>query len=233
MSKKEIIKLKDIKKSYHLKEKEIKVLEGVNISFEEGKFYAIMGHSGSGKSTLLNILGLIDKADSGEYIIDGKVLNTKDEVELSQLRMKKFGFIFQDIYLNSNLKAIENVMLPMLINKNIKTEDREPKALELLKSMELEERVSHFPKEMSGGEQQRVGIARALANDPEIILADEPTGNLDEKTEKNIFEILKKLSQEGKCIIVVSHSAYVKKYADYVYNLEDGKLVEEKNDTKR
>lgn len=228
MTKKEIIKLTNITKTFHTKEKDIKVLKDINISFETGKFYAIMGHSGSGKTTLLNILGLIEKADSGEYIIDGKKINLKDEVELSKIRMNKMGFIFQDIYLNDHLKAIENVMLPMLINKNIKNTERKEKANKLLEEMQLEERINHYPKQLSGGEAQRVGIARALANDSLILLADEPTGNLDEATEKNIFEILKKLSKEGKCIIVVSHSNEVKKYADYVYKLEEGKLIKDK-----
>lgn len=229
MTKKEIIKLKNITKTFHTKEKDIKVLKDINISFETGKFYAIMGHSGSGKTTLLNILGLIEKADSGELIIDGKKINLKDEVELSKIRMNKMGFIFQDIYLNDHLKAIENVMLPMLINKNIKNNERKAKANKLLEEMQLEERINHYPKQLSGGEAQRVGIARAIANDPLILLADEPTGNLDESTEKNIFEILKRLSKEGKCIIVVSHSNEVKKYADYIYKLEDGKLITYKN----
>lgn len=232
MNKKEIIKLTNISKTYHTKEKDINVLKDISITFEKGKFYAIMGHSGSGKTTLLNILGLVDKADSGTYLIDGKELNPKDEVELSKIRMNKMGFIFQDIYLNDHLKAIENVMLPMLINKDISVSERKPKAMKLLEEMELTERVNHFPKELSGGEQQRIGIARALANEPLILLADEPTGNLDESTEKNIFDILKRLSNEEKCIIVVSHSNEVKKYADFIYKLEDGKLIEEKTTKK-
>lgn len=148
-----------------------------------------------------------------------------DDVELSKLRMKNIGFIFQSFHLKPTLKAFENVMIPMLINKDIKPKDRKERAIELLKSVGLGERIDHFPNELSGGEQQRVAIARALANNPNIILADEPTGNLDEQNEKEIFRLLKALSKEGKCVIVVSHSEYVKQYADKTYKIEGGKLV--------
>lgn len=230
-SKKEqrIMKLANISKTYTMKNtkqiKTIKVLSDVSVDFYSNNFYAIKGHSGSGKSTLINILGLIDTFDSGEYDLYGTKAIDYNDAKISNLRMKNIGFVFQGIHLNPTLKAFENVMVPMLINKEINPKARKDKAIELLKSVGLEERADHFPKELSGGEQQRVAIARALANNPHIILADEPTGNLDEKTEKEIFNILKNLSQNGKCVIVVSHSDHVKEYADKIYTIKDGKLV--------
>lgn len=225
MSNELLIKLENISKEYKTNTKVIKVLNDVNAKFYSGKFYAIMGHSGSGKSTLVNILALIDNFDSGAYYLYN--LNIKDfnDEKLSNLRMNNIGFIFQEINLIPTLKAYENVMVPMLINKKIKANERKELALKLLKEVGLKDRIDHFPRELSGGEQQRVAIARALANDPNIIIADEPTGNLDEKTESEIFELLKKLSVKGRCIIMVSHSEYVKKYADEVLKIENGKLV--------
>lgn len=152
-------------------------------------------------------------------------MNDKD---LAKIRMQHIGFIFQDFYLDPYLKAIENVIVPMYINKIIAKENRKSKAIELLDRVGLKERIHHFPRELSGGEQQRVAIARALANDPDIILADEPTGNLDSTNEKMVFEQLKKLSKDGKCVIVVSHSDLAKKYADVVYEIDNHKLHEVK-----
>lgn len=219
-----IIKLTNITKTYHTKNKEVNVLKKINAEFFEGKVYAIMGHSGNGKSTLIHILGLVDKFDSGEYQIYNKDTRLLNDKELSYLRMKNIGFVFQEFNLMPTLKAYENVIVPMLINKEIENKDRKNRAIELLKNVGLSERVSHYPRELSGGEQQRVAIARALANNPNIILADEPTGNLDEQSEKEIFTLLKKLAQNGKCVIIVSHSNEIKKYADKVYYLNNGKL---------
>lgn len=219
-----VMKLKDAKKSYKIKEKKIDILSNINVDFFSGHFYAIMGHSGSGKSTLINILGLVDTIDSGTYELYGRNAADLNDVELSNLRMKNIGFVFQENHLNPTLKAFENVIVPMLINKEIKPKCRKQKAFDLLKSVGLQERMEHYPRELSGGEQQRVAIARCLANNPNIILADEPTGNLDEKNEKDIFELLKKLSKMGKCVIVVSHSNDVKNYADKIYKIVDGKL---------
>ena len=220
-----IIRLEKVKKNYKTKTKIINVLNDITVQLYNGKFYAIMGHSGSGKSTLVNILGLIDNFDSGEYYLYDSNIDDFSEKKLSYLRMKNIGFIFQEINLIPTLKAYENVMLPMMINKSIPSDKRKNMALDLLKVVGLEERVEHFPRELSGGEQQRVAIARALANNPKIIIADEPTGNLDEKNEKEIFETLKKLSDNGRCIIIVSHSENVKKYADEIFKISDGKLV--------
>ncbi len=222
---KEVINL-NIEKSYILKHKIIPVFKDLKLSFESGKFYAIMGHSGCGKSTLINIMGLLDNEFKGEYFLNEKNVSKLSNKELANLRNKEIGFIFQEFLLDKYLKAYENVIFPMLVNKDILPKERKKRALELLNMLGLEDRVNHFPKELSGGEQQRVAIARALANNPNIILADEPTGDLDEENETKIFNILKELSKKGKCVIVVSHSNEVKKYADIVYKLQDGKIME-------
>lgn len=223
-----VMVLKNINKSYKTKTKIINVLSDINVEFYNYSFYAIMGHSGSGKSTLINILGLIDTCDNGQYEIYGKNTIKLNDNELSKIRLENIGFVFQKFNLDPNLKAFENVMLPMLINNKIKPFERKARAIELLKSVGLDDRIEHFPKQLSGGEQQRVCIARALANNPSIILADEPTGNLDEKNEQEIFQLLKQLSLNGKCIIVVSHSDYVKNYADKIYKIVKGNLVGDK-----
>ena len=216
-----LIELKDVSKSYHLNNKYISIFSDLNISFESGKFYAIMGHSGAGKSTLINLLGLLDDIDSGDYYYDGK--NVKD-LDKSLFRNKNVGLIFQDFYLDNYLNALENVIYPMLINKDIQNNEMRIKAEELLDKVGLTDRKDHYPRELSGGEKQRIAIARALVNNPNLILADEPTGNLDEKNEDKVFSILKGLTEEGKCVIVVSHSNEVKKYADIVYELDKGGL---------
>ena len=184
-----------------------------------------MGHSGSGKSTLLSIIGLINDFDSGKYFLENKDIKKLNDIELSKFRMNKIGFIFQDFYLDEHMTALENVMLPMIINDKIKKNERKNIALDLLKKVNMLERASHLPKELSGVELQRIAIARALANNPTIILEDETTGNLDVENEKIIFEELKKLSKNGKCVIVVSHSNEVIKYADIVMNIEKGELT--------
>ena len=216
--------LKEIEKNYETKEKSIQVLKGVSYTFEKGKIYSIIGHSGSGKSTLLNIMGTLLSYDKGELWIDGKEIKEMAENEKAQFRNRKIGFVFQSYLLNGQLTALENVMVPMYINKEIETKDRKTIATELLKKVKMEKRLTHYPKALSGGEQQRVAIARALANNPDIILADEPTGNLDKKNEEMILEIFKTLKKEGKCIIIVSHSDNIKKYADVTLELDDGEL---------
>lgn len=224
------LKLEHISKDFQLSNERLNILCDVNYEFELNKFYAIVGHSGVGKSTLIKILGLINTSTDGKYYIDEIDVAKQSESDLANFRAKNIGFIFQDYMLDSYLKAYENVMVPMYLNKNII--NKKEKALELLKSVGLENRVNHYPSELSGGEQQRVSIARALANDPSYILADEPTGNLDEKNENIIFEKLKELSKQGKCIITVSHSKEIEKYADVVLTIKDGKLEELNNASK-
>ena len=218
------IEIKNLTKKFSTKTDEVIAVNDVSYKFENGKFYAIMGHSGSGKSTLISILGTLEKPTNGNCIIGEKDISNLDDNTLSKIRNKNIGFIFQTFYLDNCLKAYENVMLPMYINENIKKEERKNKAIELLKYVNLESRIEHYPNELSGGEQQRVAIARALANDPDIILADEPTGNLDEKNEEIIFNILKKISASGRCVIVVCHNNNILKYADVVLEMQNGKL---------
>lgn len=220
-----VVELINIEKSYSLKNHEIPVLKNINVKFENGKFYAIMGHSGSGKSTLISIIDGIEPYTSGKVIINKKDLSDMNNKEKSFMRNNEIGIIFQDFFLDNYLTALENIVFPMTINDKYK-KSANKRALELLKKVELENRSNHFPKELSGGEKQRVAIARALANDPNIIIADEPTGNLDEENESKIFSVLKRLSQEGKCVIVVSHSNEILKYADVFYELKDGALIE-------
>ena len=221
------MKVKNIEKIYQTKEEKIIALNCFSYEFKKGMFYGVMGPSGSGKSTLIKILGLMDDFSSGEYILDDiNILNIDDNAK-AELRNNKLGFIFQDYKLDSYLTALENVMLPMLINKSISQKhDKKKRALDLLHIVGMSNRNKHFPKELSGGEQQRVCIARALANNPDYILADEPTGNLDEENEKIVLDLLKSLSRNGKCVICVSHSNEILKYADKVLILKNGKLVD-------
>ena len=213
-------------KIYVKDKKKIKVLDNINISFSKGNFYGIIGKSGAGKTTLINILGLLDNYDEGEYEIDNILSSNLTEDEKAELRMHKFGFVFQTYYLNDKLTACENVMIPMLINKDIAKDKRKERAIQLLKQFGLEDRINHYPKELSGGEQQRVALARALANDPEVLIADEPTGNLDKENEKLIFDYLKEMTRKDKCVIVVSHNDIINEYADKIYLLESGTLHE-------
>ena len=225
-----VIRLKNIKKDYKTLNEKLEILKGVDYTFEKGNLYAIKGHSGSGKTTLIKILGLLENPTSGEYLLFNKTTNNLSDYEASNCRLKHIGFIFQEYNLNPYLKAYENVIVPMLINKDINQKDRNELCNKLLKIVDLQDRANHFPRELSGGEQQRVAIARALANNPDIIIADEPTGNLDKENEKIIFELLKELAKKDKCVIVVSHSNEILAYADKIINLENGKLVEVQND---
>lgn len=201
---------------------QVKALNLVTYKFEVGKFYAIMGESGSGKSTLINILGLMDKATKGSVFLDGVDTRKCSDDELCKLRNEKISFVFQNFYLNNKLTALENVLLPMYINGNVDLN----KAKDLLKTFNVLDRESHYPYELSGGEQQRVSLARALVNNPKYILADEPTGNLDSKNEDEVFNYLKDISKD-KCVIVVSHNEKIKNYADKVVYLEKGVLKDE------
>ena len=201
---------------------QVKALNLVTYKFEVGKFYVIMGESGSGKSTLINILGLMDEATKGSVFLDGVDTRKCSDDELCKLRNEKIGFVFQNFYLNNKLTALENVLLPMYINGNVDLN----KAKDLLKTFNVLDRESHYPYELSGGEQQRVSLARALVNNPKYILADEPTGNLDSKNEDEVFNYLKDISKD-KCVIVVSHNEKIKNYADKVVYLEKGVLKDE------
>jgi putative ABC transport system ATP-binding protein len=224
MEKSSIIELRKVSKYYYMGENVVKAIDNVDIKIERGDFVAIMGPSGSGKSTGMNLTGSLDLATHGEIFLDGQDIEHLGESELAQIRGKKIGFIFQQFNLIPNLTAKGNVMLPMLF-QGVEKEEREKTAEHLLKMVDLGDRMEHYPNQLSGGQQQRVAIARSLANDPEVILADEPTGNLDSKTEIKIMDFLTKLNSEGKTIIIVTHAPEIaEKYAKTVYWLKDGKI---------
>ncbi|MGN0456436.1 MAG: ABC transporter ATP-binding protein [Acutalibacteraceae bacterium] len=220
------ISIRNLSKVY---DNRVTALNNVNLSIDEGRFIAVMGHSGSGKSTLLQMAGLLDLPSEGSVVINGEAVSTLKKSALANVRMKTIGFVFQAFHLNPQLKAYENVMLPMLINPEYKKKSEiEQRAKELIDKVGLSERAEHYPNELSGGEQQRVAIARALSNDPDFILADEPTGNLDSDNEAYIFGLLKELAESGKGVMVVSHNEAILDYADKVYYMKDGVLGEEK-----
>ncbi len=218
------IELKNVSKLYN---KDVCALNNVSFAVNQGEFVAVMGQSGSGKSTLLQIAGLLDSCTSGEVLINGENVSELDKNKLADIRMKTLGFVFQSFHLNSHLKVYENIMVPMLINNQFKNRAEMKKRAEVLvETVGLSHRIDHYPSELSGGEQQRAAIARAMANDPDFILADEPTGNLDSKNEIMIFEELKKLSDSGKGVLVVSHNEAVMDFADRICIMKDGVLSE-------
>ena len=220
-----VIELKNVNKIYKTKAEEIHILKNVNLSFSKGNFVSIQGKSGSGKTTLLNILGLLDVPTNGDMLIDDKLINYKDEKIKNKIRNEKMGFVFQFHYLLNEFTALENVMMPALINKKFNKKKVREKAMELLELVGLSERVKHKPLELSGGEKQRVAIARSMINDPEIILADEPTGNLDTETSLVINNLFKKINEEKKqSIIIVTHSLELANLAEYKYKIEKGEF---------
>ena len=220
-----IIKLENVWKIYQLGKVELMALKGINLEVAPGAFVCIMGPSGSGKSTLLNMVGALDSPTRGKVFLKGKDISLLTEDQLSQLRGKTVGFVFQEFNLLPNLTAIENVMLPMIF-QGTPLEKRKEKAKELLMSLGLEDRISHQPAELSGGECQRVAIARAFANGPEMVIADEPTGNLDSITGKKIMEVLVDFHQkQGKTIVVVTHDPHIAEYSEEIVNIKDGEII--------
>jgi len=220
-----VIKLENVWKIYQFDHLEISVLKGVSLEIAPGAFVVILGPSGSGKSTLLNMLGCLDLPTKGRVLLDGRDIAKMSEDELAQARGQKIGFVFQQFNLLQNLSALENVMLPMIFQGKPETE-RKKRAQSLLASLGLQDRVLHRPSELSGGEQQRIAIARSLANDPEIIVADEPTGNLDSTTGKKIMEILIDLHKnEGKTIVVVTHDPTIAEYSSQTVHIKDGQIA--------
>jgi len=220
-----VIELKNVNKIYKTKAEEIHILKNVNLSFSKGDFVSIQGKSGSGKTTLLNILGLLDIPTNGEMFIDDKIINYRNEKIKNKIRNEKMGFVFQFHYLLNEFTALENVMMPAFINKNFNKKELKDRAMELLEMVGLGERVKHKPLELSGGEKQRVAIARAMVNNPEIILADEPTGNLDTETSLVINNLFKKINEEKKqSIIIVTHSLELANMAEYKYKIEKGEF---------
>jgi len=219
-----VIELKGVTKYYRLGDSVVKAVDGIDVKINRGDFVAIVGPSGSGKSTAMNMVGALDIATKGDIFLDGVNIEHLPESVLAQIRGKKIGFIFQTFNLVPTLTALENVMLPMMFQR-VPLKERQARATQLLEEIGMGPRLNHLPRELSGGERQRVAIARALANDPEVILADEPTGNLDSKRGEEVVEMLKKLSREGKTIIMVTHDMEKARYADKVYRLKDGKIV--------
>ena len=204
---KEILKLENIEKNYDGQTENLHIIRDLNLTVNEGEFISILGRSGSGKSTLLNIMGLLDKVDGGKIFIDGKEVDSLSEDEKDKIKNSMIGFVFQFHYLLPEFSALENVMLPAMISKNRSKIEIEKEATKLLELVGLKDRVAHKPSQLSGGEKQRVAIARALINKPKILLADEPTGNLDEETSEIIFKILKDINEKNnQTIIVVTHS---------------------------
>ncbi len=229
MKNKKIIELKEVWKIYKMEEVDFPALRGMNLEVNEGEFLVVIGPSGSGKSTALNAIGALDVPSKGVIYLGGSDISKLSESELAQIRGKKIGFVFQSFHLIPSLSTLENVILPMTF-QGISREERISRAKELLNAVGLSDKINNLPSQLSGGQRQRVAIARALANNPEVILADEPTGNLDSKTGAEILRLLKKLNEEGKTLVVVTHDENIAREADRIAYLEDGKVVRvEKN----
>ena len=218
-----LIEVKDLYKIYNPGENEVRALDGVSLTIDRGEFVAIIGHSGSGKSTFMNMLGLLDVPTSGEYKLDGHNTSKLSDDEMSEIRNKEIGFIFQGFNLISSLTAQENVELP-LIYRGVPKKERHELSVAALKKVGLAHRMDHRPSEMSGGQQQRVAIARAIAQAPPVILADEPTGNLDSASSMEILDILKQLHAENRTVILITHDNDIAKQAKRVIRIKDGKI---------
>lgn len=219
-----VIELKDIMKTYHMGDSVVHALYHVNLKIEPGEFTSIMGPSGSGKSTMMNILGCLDRPTSGEYFLDGKEIAGYNDDELAHTRNAKIGFVFQNFNLLAKLTAQENVALP-LVYAGVDEEERMERAKKALEAVGLGERLEHKPMEMSGGQRQRVAIARALINNPAIIMADEPTGNLDTKSSYEIMDIFKKMNESGKTVVMVTHEPDIAEQTKRILVMRDGQLV--------
>ena len=221
-----LIHIENMKKIYNPGENEVRALDGIDLDIEKGDLVAIVGHSGSGKSTLMNMLGCLDTPTSGKYVLDGQDVASMTDNQLADVRNKDIGFIFQGFNLISNLDAVGNVELP-LVYRGVSKNERKQLAMEALKSVGLEDRMKHKPNEMSGGQQQRVAVARAVAAKPPIILADEPTGNLDTKSTQEIMEILKELHRSGRTVIIITHDEEIASQTHRVIRILDGRIEED------
>jgi putative ABC transport system ATP-binding protein len=217
--------MKDVTKTYQIGDEAVAVLRGIDLNIDAGEFVAIMGTSGSGKTTLMNVLGCLDVPTSGQYVLADQEVSRLSDDELSEIRNQHVGFVFQSFYLLPYATVLENVLLPTLYQEKTKGSDGSKRALELLRLVGLEDRAHFRPNQLSGGQQQRVAIARALVNDPEILLADEPTGQLDSKTAREIMALLRNMNERGKTVIVVTHDAEIAGYATRTIQIKDGTIV--------
>lgn len=222
-----LIDVRNVYKIYNPGENEVRALDGVSLTIDRGEFVAIIGQSGSGKSTLMNMLGLLDVCTSGEYYMDGVDVSKMTDNELSEIRNKQIGFIFQGFNLITNLDARANVELP-LTYRGMKRDERHKLSTKALEMVGLSKRIHHRPAQMSGGQQQRVAIARAIAAKPPVILADEPTGNLDSSSGREVMKILHKLHEDGRTIILITHDNHIADEAERVIRIQDGKIVEDR-----
>lgn len=222
-----MIQIKNLHKSYKMGSSSLHVLKGINFNVEEGELVAIMGSSGSGKSTLLNILGMLDSADDGEYILDQVPIKDLNETKAAKYRNKFLGFVFQSFNLINYKSALENVSLPLYYQR-IPRKERQQLALEYLEKVGLKDWATHLPSELSGGQKQRVAIARALASRPKVLLADEPTGALDSKTSYEVMDLIQKINEEGKTILVVTHERDIAHMCKRIVQLKDGVIIEDK-----
>lgn len=222
-----MIKLENISKEYNVDKEKIRVLNNINLKIENNEFIAIMGASGSGKTTLLNIIGCMDKGTNGTYYLDNKLVSELNDIELSEIRTNRITFIFQNFALMEKYTAYENIELPLVVKK-IKKSERKKKILEVAKQLGIEKQLNKLPTQMSGGQQQRIAIARSLVSGADIILADEPTGALDNRNGIELMEILKELNKLGKTIILVTHDNEIAKYAKKIIYIKDGRIENEK-----
>lgn len=226
MSESNVVNLVAIEKTYHIGDSEVSVLKGINLQIKQGEFMALMGPSGSGKSTLMNIVGCLERPTRGKYMLLGRDVSKLPEEELARVRRDELGFIFQTFNLIGRISVLKNVEMPMILCE-VPRDERREKALELLKSVGMIHRINFSPLMISGGERQKVAIARALANDPKIIIADEPTGNLDLKSSNEVMEIMKNFHHEGRTIIMVTHNPEITRDCDRVVRLRDGRILED------
>jgi putative ABC transport system ATP-binding protein len=221
---KDILKIENLKREFIMGEETVRALKGISFSITPGEFVTIMGSSGSGKTTLLNILGCLDKPTGGNYLLDGINIHQLDKDSLAELRNRKIGFVFQAYNLLPRTSALENVEMPLIYNKTIPSGERKDRAMEALKTVDLENRAHHMPNQLSGGQQQRVAIARALVNEPVIILADEATGNLDTRSSYGIMALMQDLNRQGKTIVFVTHEPDVAAFSQRTIFLRDGRI---------
>lgn len=221
-----IIKLNQLYKIYHCADSEVHALDGISLQIEAGEYVAIIGSSGSGKSTLMNMIGCLDRPTNGQYYFNNMNVSDLNDNKLSHIRNKEIGFIFQSYNLIGSLNALENVELPLMYRKLNKAE-RHKAALEALKTVGMENRINHRPSQLSGGQQQRVAIARAIASQPSLILADEPTGNLDSNSGRDVTEIIERLNKDGKTVIIITHDNEMAQRANRIIRIKDGQIIED------